>query len=84
MLWAILKIRKREGRGKKHDQKLMQIFTFDPRVIAIGQGYLWIEGTFYILIGILFLFYGYYRAVNRPGVSVVLTVISLGIRVLLA
>ena len=35
-------------------------------------------------IGLLFLFYGYYRAMNRPGVSVVLTVISLGTRVVLA
>ena len=39
---------------------------------------------FYIGIGLLFMLYGYYRAVGRPGVSVVLTVISLGTRVLLA
>ena len=32
----------------------------------------------------LFLLYGYFRAVNRPGVSVVLTVCSLGTRVALA
>ena len=35
-------------------------------------------------IGWLFLLYGHYRAVKRPGMSVVLTVISLGTRVLLA
>ena len=35
-------------------------------------------------IGGLFLFYGYYRAVDRAGMSVVLTVVSLGLRVLLA
>ena len=35
-------------------------------------------------IGCLFLFYGYYRAVDRAGMSVVLTVVSLGLRVLLA
>ena len=28
--------------------------------------------------------YGYYRAVNKPVMSVILTVISLGIRVLLS
>lgn len=28
--------------------------------------------------------YGYYRAINKPSMSVVLTVISLGIRVVLA
>ncbi len=53
-------------------------------VIAIGTGYLRIEGAFYLGIGILFLLYGYFRAVNRPGVSVVLTVCSLGTRVALA
>lgn len=35
-------------------------------------------------IGCLFLLYGYYRAVDRAGMSVVLTVVSLGLRVLLA
>ena len=50
----------------------------------MGVGYLRIEASFYFGIGLLFLFYGYFRAVNRPGVSVVLTVISLGMRVLLA
>ena len=35
-------------------------------------------------IGCLFLLYGFYRAVRRPGISVVLTVISLGTRVALA
>ncbi len=53
-------------------------------VIAEGVRYLRIEGAFYALIGLLFLFYGLYRAVGRPGMSVVLTVISLGVRVALA
>ena len=35
-------------------------------------------------IGILFLLYGYYRAVNQPQMSVVLTIASLGTRVALA
>ena len=52
--------------------------------IAIGAGYLRIEGAFYFGIGVLFLFYGYYRAVHKPGISVILTVISLGTRVVLA
>ena len=50
-------------------------------IIAIGVGYLRIEAACYTGIGLL---YGLYRAVNRPGMSVVLTVISLGTRVLLA
>lgn len=53
-------------------------------VIAIGVGYLRIEGACYLGIGLLFLLYGYFRAVDRPAVSVVLTVCSLGTRVLLA
>ena len=54
------------------------------RAIAVGVGYLRIEGAFYFGIGLLFLFYGYYRAVHKPGISVVLTVVSLGTRVALA
>lgn len=64
----------------------MSIFvdSTSVEVINIGVQYLRIEGAFYIGIGILFMLYGYYRAVNKPMMSVVLTVISLGTRVLLA
>ena len=37
-----------------------------------------------VVMACLFLLYGYYRAVKKPGMSVVLTVISLGTRVALA
>ncbi len=65
---------------------LMGIFIDLERtdIIAVGVGYLRIEASFYFGIGLLFLFYGFYRAVNKPGMSVVLTVISLGTRVALA
>ena len=64
---------------------LMQIFVSgSDEVVRTGVQHLRIEGMFYIGIGLLFMLYGYYRAVGRPGVSVVLTVISLGTRVLLA
>lgn len=56
----------------------------ETEILKIGIEYLRIEGAFYCGIGFLFLFYGYYRAVRKPGMSVVLTVISLGTRVLLA
>ncbi|MCM1048496.1 MAG: MATE family efflux transporter [Clostridiales bacterium] len=52
--------------------------------VTVGVGYLRIEASFYFGIGLLFLFYGYFRAINKPGISVILTVISLGTRVLLA
>ena len=65
---------------------LMSLFidTSEAAVIAEGARYLRIEGAFYFLIGILFLLYGLYRALGRPGMSVVLTIASLGTRVALA
>ncbi len=65
---------------------LMSIFI-DPSetaIIAAGVTYLRIEGACYLGIGILFLLYGYYRAVNKPLMSVILTAASLGTRVALA
>ena len=56
----------------------------EAEILAVGVQYLRIEGAFYFGIGCLFLLYGFYRAVGRPGMSVVLTVISLGTRVILA
>lgn len=65
---------------------LMGLFvdSAEMQIIAEGVRYLRIEGAFYFGIGILFLLYGLYRAVGRPGMSVVLTVLSLGTRVVLA
>lgn len=67
-------------------QPLMTIFVdkSETEILAVGVSYLRIEGSFYCGIGILFLLYGLYRAIKRPGMSLVLTVISLGTRVLLA
>ena len=56
----------------------------ETAVIQAGVLYLHVEGAFYCGIGCLFLLYGLYRALARPGMSVVLTVISLGTRVALA
>ena len=66
--------------------QLMGLFLNEESVEAISMGaeYLRIEGAFYFAIGLLFLFYGYYRAIHKAGISVVLTVVSLGTRVLLA
>ncbi len=64
----------------------MQLFVDaeETEVISVGMGYLRVEGAFYCGIGLLFLLYGYYRGINKPEMSLVLTVISLGTRVLLA
>lgn len=53
-------------------------------VIAVGAHYLCIEGSCYLGIGILFMLYGFYRAIKRAGMSVILTILSLGTRVVLA
>lgn len=65
---------------------LMLLFVNEQETAIIAEGirYLHIEGAFYCGIGCLFLLYGLYRALGRPGMSVVLTVISLGTRVALA
>ncbi len=65
---------------------LMGLFveSGETAIIAAGVQYLRTEGAFYCGIGCLFLLYGLYRALGRPGMSVVLTVISLGTRVALA
>ena len=62
----------------------MFISREEAGIIAEGVRYLRIEGAFYFAIGGLFLLYGLYRALGRPGMSVILTVVSLGTRVVLA
>lgn len=65
---------------------LLTIFI-DPSqsdVMAVGMHYLRTEGLCYVGIGLLFLLYATYRGLERAGMSIVLTVISLGLRVVLA
>ena len=64
--------------------QLISIFSNDAQVIGVGVSYLRIEGSFYLGIGILFFFYGYYRAIKKPEMSILLTIVSLGTRVLLS
>lgn len=66
--------------------KLMTLFVDKENIaiISIGTQYLHIESVFYIGIGILFMLYGYYRAIKKPSMSIVLTIVSLGTRVVLA
>jgi len=67
-------------------KELMLIFIKPDEIEIIVKGieYLRIEGICYLGIGCLFLLYGYYRGIGKPGISVVLTVISLGTRVILS
>ena len=67
--------------------KPLILIFIDPQetmIVAEGIRYLHTVGPFYFGIGCLFLLYGLYRAIGKPGVSVVLTIISLGTRVLLS
>lgn len=67
-------------------KNLMEIFVKpeETEIIGIGINYLRIEGAFYVGIGVLFLLYGFFRGINQPGMSLILTIISLGMRVALA
>lgn len=67
-------------------ENLMRIFVSadETQIIRTGAQYLVTEGAFYVGIGLLFLLYGYYRGINKPEMSLILTVISLGTRVALA
>ena len=67
-------------------QELMGFFVPETAMetITIGTGYLRIEGACYVGIGILSMLYAYYRAIKQPGMSVILTILSLGSRVVLA
>ncbi len=65
---------------------LLRIFIdgSEAEIIRIGVSYLRVEGAFYCGIGILFLLYGYFRGIGQPEMSLILTVVSLGTRVVLA
>lgn len=65
---------------------LMGIFIMpsEVEIIRIGVQYLHIEASFYCLIGYLFMFYGLYRGFGKAGMSIILTILSLGTRVILA
>lgn len=67
-------------------KELMLIFIQpqETEVIAMGVGYLRTVALFYVLIGFLFMFYGFYRGIGNMKMSIVLTIISLGTRVALA
>lgn len=65
---------------------LLQLFlpSNNGAAIEVGASYLHVVGAFYCGIAALFLLYGIYRAIELPWMSLVLTIISLGTRVVLA
>lgn len=67
-------------------KNLMTIFISpsEIEIINYGSQYLYIVSAFYFLIGYLFMFYGFYRGIGASKISILLTIISLGLRVGLA
>lgn len=65
---------------------LMHIFinANETEILQIGIQYLFVVGSFYTLIGYLFMFYGLFRGMGKPQMSIILTIVSLGTRVILA
>lgn len=65
---------------------LLSVFVsvHETEIHLIGTQYLYIVASFYCLIGYLFMFYGLFRGMGKPEVSILITVISLGTRVALA
>ncbi len=69
-----------------NSKNLMKIFINENEttVIDLGVEYLSIISIFYILIGFLFMFYGFFRGIGALNTSLILTIISLGTRVIMA
>ena len=67
-------------------EKIMLLFVnkSETEVIALGVEYISVVAIFYVLIGFLFMFYGLYRGIGMLKMSIILTVVSLGTRVILA
>ncbi len=65
---------------------LLRIFIdrSEVEILKIGVQYLTIVAPFFFLIGYLFMFYGLYRGLGSGGISIILTIVSLGTRVILA
>ena len=73
------------GNGAQLKEDIRLSFRFILAVsVALELMVLRIEGAMYVGIGVLFLWYGYFRGVGRPHISLILTVISLGTRVVLS
>lgn len=65
--------------------RFMRIFVRaqEVNVIEIGVEYMSILSIFYTLLGFLLMFYGYFRGMGQLNSSLLLTIISLGTRVII-
>jgi len=58
-------------------QHIMSIFTIDPEVIAIGQNYLLIVSSFYLLFSTMFTFTGFLRGAGATLIPMITTFTAL-------
>lgn len=67
-------------------EKLIMLFidNGEAEAIILGAEYISVVAVFYVLIGFLFMFYGLYRGLGYLNMSIILTIISLGTRVIFA
>jgi putative MATE family efflux protein len=54
------------------------------KIIDVGVGYLRIVSAFYVLLGFIVMFYGFFRGLGAIKISILMTIVSQGLRVLLA
>lgn len=66
------------------DIMLLFVDKSEESVIKLGIEYISVVAIFYVLIGFLFMFYGLYRGLGMLKMSIILTIVSLGTRVILA
>lgn len=64
-------------------QYMMQIFTFDPELIAIGSSYLRIMGITYICWGITEIYLAILRSIGRVNICMALNLLAFALNVLL-
>lgn len=65
---------------------LINVFISDhsPNITEIGVGYLYTVAPFYVLLGFIVAFYGFFRGLGSIRISIIMTIISQGLRVVVA
>ena len=64
-------------------QYMMQLFTADPELIAIGSSYLRVMGITYLCWGVTEVYLSILRSVGRVTASMVLNVLAFGLNIIL-
>ena len=65
-------------------QTLMRFYTEDPKVIELGSSYLRIVGLSYVFMAIAFAYISILRSITQVTLTVIVSVLALGLKTLLA